>query len=222
MSVIADNNKNILGYNNNDNQFNSDQVVSNRDGSVIERQEYVMDEIDGVETKVDGVETKVDTANDKLGTPDELWMPGQQTVLSYANSAYQHIHMPGYVHPPDGSVIEVTTGNAAGAFGDFIEVVAGSEIEAPFDTHWVTVTNIGNSGVYIVELHIVDNTALQTEVTYLTAFSVARLDDFTRSSQVSVQMPPVPANSRIGARALNDQTGNHTISFNMHYHEYDV
>ena len=214
MSTIADNNKNILGYNSNDNQYNSDQVTANRDGSVIERQEFLMEELDGVETKDDEVD-------DKIGDPDTLWDSPDKTVLSYANSAYQHIHMPGYVYPADGSVIEVTTDNASGTFGDYVEVVPEATIEEPFDTHWITVTNISANGVYVVELHIADNTNLQTSQQYLTAFSVARLDNFTRSSQVSVQMPPVPANSRISARALNDQTGDHSISFNMHYHEYE-
>ena len=196
----ADNKQNILGYDSADNQYSSTLVTSNADGSMIERQEYIQD---------------------KIGDRTDIWGVNDiYSVLSYANAAYQHIHMPGYVWPADGTVITATTDATAGTFGAFAEVVPVDGIEAPFDTHWVTITNISDNGVYVCELHVVDDTDLQDSIKYLTAFSVARQDNFTRSSQVSVQMPPVPPGARVAARVLNNQAGAHSISFNIHYHEY--
>ncbi len=169
----------------------------------------------------ESVQSLLKAINDKTGSPDVLWGKSNKTVLAYANATYQHIHMPGYVYPYDGSLITPTTANAAGDFGDFVEAVPEGVIEAPFDTHWITVTDISNTGVYVCELHIVDDTDLQDDKLYLTSFSVARGTNFDRSAQVSVQMPPVPAGARVGARVLNNQTGTHSISFNIHYHEYE-
>ena len=157
----------------------------------------------------------------RLGAPDDLWGAPNKTVLAYANAAYQHIHMPGYVYPRDGTNVDVVTSATASTYGDFVELVPADAIGAPFDTHWVNVAEISHNGTYVIQLHIVSNTAPMTSVRYLTEFSVTRLDNFTKSSQVYVQMPAIPGGSRIGVRALKGSATAGTVSLNIHYHEYE-
>ena len=183
--------------------------------STIERVETVTDNLPNA-----GALTSISSETDKIGDPTTLWGSTTKTVLSYANAAYQHIHMPGYIWPRTGAVIPVVTAAGAGDYGDFVEVVGTGGIAAAFDCHWVTITNITANGVYIVQFHIVSDADLQVSEHYLTEFSFARLDAFTRSSQIYVQMPPIGEGKRIGARALCSEAGPNTVSFNMHYHEY--
>ncbi len=157
----------------------------------------------------------------RLGDPDDLWGFPNKSLLAYANAAYQHIHMPGYVYPRNGTNVDVITSATASTFGDFAELVPADAIPAPFDTHWVNVANISHNGTYVIQLHIVENASLQTIVRYLTEFSVTRLDNFTKSSQVYVQMPAIPGGSRIGVRALKGTGTAGTVSLNIHYHEYE-
>ncbi len=164
---------------------------------------------------------KLINGSDRIGNENQLWASGSKTLLAYSNAAYQHIHMPGYVWPDDCSVVTVTTDATANTFGSFVELVGTGDITAPYDCHWATVTAISANGVYIVEFHIVSDADLQVSEQYLTAFSVARLDNFTRSWQVNVQMPAISGGKRVGARAKKAGAGAETVSFNIHYHEYD-
>ena len=156
-----------------------------------------------------------------IGDADDLWGAPDKTLLAYSNAAFQHIHMPGYVWPNDCTVVTATTSATANTFGDFVELVPVDGIIAPFDCHWVTVTAMSDTETYIVEFHVVDDTDLQTSVKYLTAFTATRLDNFTRSWQIDVQMPAIGGGHRIGTRAKKSGAGAGTIAFNIHYHEYE-
>ncbi len=158
---------------------------------------------------------------DKVGEDDQRWGGSEKTLLGYANAAYQHIHMPGYIWPYDCSVVNAVTSATANTFGDFVELVPAGGIVAPYDCHWVTVTNISAEGVYLVEFYVVSDDDLQAPEIYLTAFSVSRVSNFDRSAQVNVQMPAIGGGLRIGARAKKSGAGAGTVSFNIHYHEYE-
>ncbi len=159
--------------------------------------------------------------SDRIGSPTQIWKPGTKTALSYANAAYQHIHMPGYVWPNNCTVATATTSATANTFGDFVQLVGAGDIVAPYDCHWVTITAMSATETYIVEFHVVSDTDLQVSERYLTAFTATRVDNFTRAWQVNVQMPAIAGGKRVGARAKKAGAGAGTISFNIHYHEYE-
>ena len=159
-------------------------------------------------------------ASDKLGVATDLWGVPDKTVLAYANAAYQHIHMPGYIWPNDCTLVSCLTSATENTFGDFVQLVPKNGIVAPYDCHWVTVSDITANGVYIVEFHLVSDDPMVTQG-YLTAFSAARVSAFSRSTQVSVQMPAIAGGRRVAAKAKKSGAGEGTIRFNIHYHEYE-
>ena len=157
---------------------------------------------------------------EKLGDNDAFWSIGSKSVLSYANSAYKHIHNPSYVYPSDCTLVNAVTSADANTFGNFAGLVPASGITVSFDIHWANIQNISANGTYIVEFHEVSNADLQVSETFLGSFSVSRQDNFTRSFQVYTQIPVVAANKRVGVRAKKSGAGAGTISLNISYHDY--
>jgi len=206
----SDNNQNILGYNSTDNRYVSDLVTANADGSIIERIEDIKDKVDDIA----GIDTKI-------GENTQFWANSTKTVLGYSNSTYKHIHNPSYVYPNDCSLVAALTSATANTFGNFAELIPANGITVSFDIHWLNIQDVSANGTYILELHEVSNDDLQVSEKYLGSLSVSRQDNFTRSTQIYMQIPVVAANKRIGVRAKKSGAGAGTISFNVMYHDYE-
>ena len=160
------------------------------------------------------------TILERVGLSRDSWMP-DKTVLGYSNYAYQHIHQPSYIVPDNCSLISATTSATENTFGDFVQAVGADAFEHAFDFHWASVENITENGVYIIEIHIVDDGDLQESVEYLGALTVSRRDNFTRGYQVYTQVPVIPAKSRVAVRAKKSGAGAGVVTFNFTYHNYE-
>ncbi len=154
-----------------------------------------------------------------IGDADELWGVPDKTLLAYSNATYKHIHNPSRIIPDDCTTIDVVTAAGANAFGNFVEIIAATT--TPIDFHWANIVEVGAVGVYIIEFAIIDGAAPPAEVTYLGVISVSRLDNFTKASQMTVQIPVIPSGVRVGARVKSLGGGGATVRFSLIYHDYD-
>ena len=177
--------------------------------------------VDSVKVKTDNLPTDPadqSLIDSKLGTATDIWN-GSKTLLGYNNVTYKHIHNTGRVYPSDGTVKTATSSATVSTFGAMIEVVPANAIDVAFDTHWLSITDISAIGVYILELHIVDESLVSTKL--LTQVAITRSDNFSKVGETFCQMNVMPPNSRIGARILKGTGGAGSISFVIHYHDYE-
>ena len=151
------------------------------------------------------------------GESTDLWTM-TPTVMGFSNATYKHIHNPGYCIPADGTVRQVTSNATVNTFGAFIDVVPAGGIAVPFDIHWISITNIEDNGVYIVELHRLDGDGASEAL--LCQVPVSRNTNFVRGGEVFTQIPVQHAGARIGARMLRSIAGAKYIEFIAHYHDY--
>ncbi len=163
--------------------------------------------------------TKLINGSDRIGNENHLWKAGSKTLLAYSNATYKHIHNPSRITPDDCTTIDVVTAAGANTFGDFVEIIAATT--KAIDFHWANIVEVGAVGVYIIEFAIIDGATPPAEVTYLGVISVSRLDNFTKASQVTVQIPVIPSGVRVGARVKSLAGGTETVRFSLIYHDYD-
>lgn len=152
-----------------------------------------------------------------IGSSTDLWTTNT-TLMGFSNATYKHIHNPGYVTPADGTTKRVTSDATVSTFGAYVDAIAANAINRPFDIHWVSVTDIEDNGVYILELHRLDGAG--ASVALLCQVPISRNNNFVRGGEVFTQIPVQPANARIGARVLRGTAGAKYIDFVVHYHDY--
>jgi hypothetical protein len=156
--------------------------------------------------------------NDKIGDTTDSYFHNK-TLIGFQNTYYKHIHNPNKVYPDNCTTIDVVTSATANTFGNMVQAVPANTITVPFDSHWATVADISANGNYIVELWTVDGNL--APVGFLGEFFCGRIDNWTRASECKYQIPPIPANTRVGARAKKSGAGAGTVKFVLQYHDYE-
>ena len=173
--------------------------------------------VEGTDTTANTIDGKADTIDDKLGANTDLWGNSTKTVLAYNNAVYKHIHNPSRITPDDCTTIDVTTSATADTFGDFVTIIAATT--KAIDFHWANIVEVTSTGAYIIEFWTLD--AEDAEETYLGVISPNRLDNFTKASEMTVQIPVVPTGSKIACKAKKSGAGAGTVKFNLIYHDYE-
>ena len=173
--------------------------------------------VDQIGLDVGAIDGNVDMVNDKIGVSADLWTV-TPTVMGFNNASYKHVHNHGYCIPSDGAVRRVTSSATANTFGAFIDVVPAGAIDRAFDIHWISITDVEDNGVYIVELHRLDGDGASEAL--LCQVPVSRNTNFVRGGEVFTQIPVQHAGARIGARMLRSIAGAKYIEFIAHYHDY--
>lgn len=152
-----------------------------------------------------------------IGSSTDIWSI-HKTLLGYNNVTYKHIHNSGRVYPADGTNITVTSSAIGSTYGTMVEVVPANTIPVTFDCHFANIVDISVNGTYVIQFWIVDEAL--TPITFLCEFSVSRTDNFSKSGEAIVQLPPIAGNSRVGARVLKGTDIEGSVTFNIHYHDY--
>jgi hypothetical protein len=185
--------------------------------------------IDAIDEKIDDLnfeavdvsEIKEDTTDikGKIGENTQLWGNASKTLLGYSNAAYKHIHNPGHIYPADGTTITVTTSATEKTFGNFVDLIPKNTINKAFDIHWISITNINVNGVYVLELHKLDDDGNSEGL--LSQVPCVRADNFSKVGEVICQIPVQAPNTRVGIRALKGTDGTGNVSIISHYHNYE-
>ena len=166
----------------------------------------------------DAADTKcsVGEKDDLVGVPYER---GDNSVLAHLNTNYYHIHGKPFVYPLYAQNVTITS--AAGAWnngGDIIEVVpAGALDEAPFDLHWINVSNISGNLEGVIELF----QGPEGEETFIGATRIFRTSNFVAEGVKRIQVPQLWTGARVSAR-LADSTSSSQgcgVSFEGHYYK---
>ena len=153
------------------------------------------------------------------GSSTDLWTQ-TKTLLGFSNASYQHIHMPAKVYPTLAPDAEVTTSATANTLGDAVQLIPADEIATPFDIHWLNISDMSANGTYEIVLYIAADAGL-TDLTEIGRVRVTRTANITSSDNTFIQVPVIPASSRIATKAACTESGAKTVKFSVHYHGYE-
>lgn len=151
----------------------------------------------------------------KLGNVTDIWV-SHKTVLGYTNVSYQHVHNPAYCYPTLANGVQVNTDANVWVLGNYTELIPTNTITKNFDIHWIQFENASANGVY--ELHLFRGEIGQ-EV-FIGQVRTTRDSNQSGTSSVPIQVPVIPANSRISARVASNG-GNRNVTLSVYYHDYD-
>lgn len=126
----------------------------------------------------------------------------------------EHIHSIQQVSPSGAAGIAVASAGGAWTLGSFSnDIIAANQVNLPFDIHWVTLANSSTNADYELVLYY---GAADTECARLV---FTRTNPTLSSSQLRVQTPIIPANSRLRAK-LMDSAGGSSCTVKVIFHTY--
>jgi hypothetical protein len=184
--------------------------------------EDIQSKVIDVKTETDKIPSVIEDTEDiqlKIGNNTQIWANSTKTILAYNNTTYKHIHNPAYVYPANAADKSVTSGAGAWELGSLTELIPANTIDVSFDIHWLNVSNMSAVGTYYIELHLVDGDLNSTK--YLGAVKVTSSAAQDKADNAFIQIPVIPANSRVGIRVADSTTSSRTISLSVHYHDYE-
>lgn len=123
------------------------------------------------------------------------------------------------VYPTDVSAPKVlTSGAGSNVYGAWVEVIPANTIDKKFDPHIIYVVSVENaSATYMIDIGIGAQGAEAVAGTIVAAKRDANKD----VAEFIIALPRINANSRIAARAKDDQVAENDISIFIGYHQYD-
>ena len=205
--------------------YDSTSTVSNRDGNILERTEFVMDLMNSIDALVDAIKAKTDNLpvdpadqsdlDGKLGITTQF--ASDKTLLGYQNSLYQHVHQQSRVYPTLADGIVVTGGAGAWQLGNFAEIIPENTIADAYDIHFVRFESASVNDVYEFVLY---KGALGAEVE-VGRVRTTRDSATSGITDVPIQIPAQPANTRISAKVASKTGGGDTVTVSVMYHTYE-
>lgn len=140
-----------------------------------------------------------------------------QTVYSYTDVAYQHIHQTQYSYPDLADPITLTCGTAsAWTLGTIVEIVPASTITDQYDIHWVDIGDISANGNYQINFY----TGGSGSEVFWSSCRVTRDTFFSQNAQIRIQGPVIPANTRFSAAVASSTGDANTLTVSVEYHKY--
>lgn len=154
--------------------------------------------------------------SDIVGVP---FTPDSETILAYLQTAYYHVHGEPFVYPQYVDPILLTSAAASWAItGDKIEIIPADTIDVDFDLHWASISEISADLYGIIDFFL----GAVSEEVWIGAVDVSRTATFTRETPVPMQVPQLPANSRISARFSENTASPRTVRIKFYGHLYTV
>ena len=204
-----------------------DGKVDTVDGKV----DTVDGKVDTVDGKVDGlivdvanIDTCVDGSSDKIGDFDDLVsvpfdVSDLNTLFAYLKTGYYHVHGAAFLHPDKADPVQLTSSAASWSeTGTIQEVIPAGAITKPFDLHWCSIWDISSSLYGVIDIFA---GPVESPVK-IGSVDVGRTANFSREMTLPVQVPQLPANTRISCRFSDSTTTPRTVRVKFYGHVYST
>lgn len=155
----------------------------------------------------------------KLGSCGDTYVEGSNTsIFGLAQSVYNHHASNSSIIPDDCTTIDIVTSATEKTFGDFIKIIDVNSGSSCFSVHWLDIVDITENGNYVLEIHSVNPESIQESLECLAQIHVGRIDVFTRSYPIQVQMRNVKHGNTIAVRGKKSGAGAGTVKVVCTYH----
>ena len=141
------------------------------------------------------------------------------TLFAYLKTGYYHVHGASFLYPDKVSPILLTSSAAAWSeTGDIIEIIPSGAITKPFDLHWASIWDVSNALYGVVDIFA----GPVGSPVKIGAVDIGRTANFSRESNLPVQVPQQPANTRISCRFSDSTTSSRTCRIKFYGHVYST
>lgn len=159
--------------------------------------------------------TDVGSKSDLLGVP---YVIGANSIYAHLNTSYKHVHNSAYCYPERAASVTLT--KAGGVWADYpaskTEIIPANTITSDFDLHWAMIRDISANGEYTLRLY---KGAAGAEV-FICAIAFFRNTVMSQEGNLPVQVPQIPANTRISGAISSSNNAADTCGIKLYYHTY--
>ena len=151
---------------------------------------------------------------DRVGVP---YVAGEDTALAYLRTGYYHVHGESFLYPDKASPVTLTS--AAGAWagtGVVVEIIPAGALGRPFDLHWCSISTISAELDGVIDFF----SGPADDLVKICSVDVERSSNFSRESALPMQVPQLPAGTRISARFTDSTTSQRTVRVKIYGHFY--
>jgi len=129
-----------------------------------------------------------------------------------------HVHSTIFTFPnlADSTVLTKPAGGWAGGYGVIVEIIPANSVNAEFDLHYMSVSNISANGQFQIQLY---SGAGGAEVAEGNGFAISRTAVQSQEGTRPIMTRLFPANTRISA-AIVGNGGAMTVSMKLEGHKY--
>jgi len=138
------------------------------------------------------------------------------SILGYLNSIYKHIHRQARCYPTLANGVMIAGGAGAWELGNFVEVIPAGAITTEYDVHYIIFENASATDVYELVFY---NGGIGSEVE-IGRIRTDRSSATSGISNVPIQIPAQPGNTRISAKVAS-KSGGDNVKISVYYHLYD-
>jgi len=150
----------------------------------------------------------------KIGYKEDLFTKNSgETLYGVLNSTYRCLATESKIVPDDCTTIDAVTSATANTFGDFVEVKKVNSGTKSFRMYSLNINDITENGIYILELHSVEEDNIQNSIKRLASVNFSRVSAFTKSMTVEVRMENICEDTMIAARIKKSSAGEGTVKF---------
>jgi hypothetical protein len=143
------------------------------------------------------------------------------TLTAMAKAGYFHAHGTPITYPKFADVgdfyVEVTSSATAGEDGTKVEIIPADAVSKAFDLHWLAVSDISATKRILVKLWAGESEAEEV----IWDGQVARSTAQAREGDKAIQVPQIPANTRISVSIAGNTAGAVTAWIGVNGHLYD-
>jgi len=146
------------------------------------------------------------------------YVEAKSSIMAFLHTGYYHIHGTSFVYPNHAAGVTLTAG--AGAWnltGNITEVIPANALSvAPFDIHWINISNISANGTLQIDIY---SGAPGAEV-LIGQTQATRTAVQSQEGSKRIQIPQQVVNTRISCRLSDGTAGALTcfVSFEGHYY----
>jgi hypothetical protein len=178
--------------------------------------------VDNANDKLSEIDSNVLVIDERIGDYDDLVhvpfdVADLNTLFAYLKTGYYHVHGASFLYPDKADPVLLTSSAAAWSqTGDITQVIPAGVIAKPFDLHWCSVWAVSD-----VLYGVVDIFAGPADAPVkIGAVDVGRTANFSRESNLPVQIPQQPAGTRISCRFSDGTTSTRTVRVKFYGHVY--
>lgn len=159
----------------------------------------------------------VSNIGSKVGAVDVPYVPHTSSVLDFLTTGYYHVHGASFLYPDKADPITLTSSAASWSeTGTIVEVIPASGIVKDFDLHWCSVSDISAELYGVVDI-FKGGAGSEEKVG---SIEVVRSAALSREGAMPVQIPQIPANTRISCRFSDSTASSRTIKVKFYGHVY--
>jgi len=141
------------------------------------------------------------------------------TVMAYLKTGYYHVHGASFLYPDKANPVLLTSSAAAWSeTGTITEVIPANAITKDFDLHWCSIWDVSEPLYGVVDIFAGPAEA----PVKIGAVDIGRTANFSRESNLPVQIPQQPGNTRISCRFSDSTTSARTVRVKFYGHVYST